>query len=38
MKATNGKVNSIEQLVMFYCERETYRIQNFDLQVENLDS
>jgi hypothetical protein len=37
-KGTNGRVNSIESLMMLYCERETYRIQNFDANVEQIDS
>ena len=36
-KSTNNRVNSIEQLVMLYCERETYNIQNFPEQVDDID-
>jgi len=32
-KGTKGRVNSIEQLVMLFCERETYKIQNFPESV-----
>jgi len=32
-KGTGGRVTNIEQLVMMFCERETYRIQNFDANV-----
>lgn len=36
-KGTNGRVNNIETLVMLFCERETYRIQNFDANVYQID-
>jgi hypothetical protein len=36
-KGTNGRVINIEQLMMLYCERETYRIQNFDANVDQID-
>jgi len=37
-KGTGGRVNSIEQLVMLYSERETYGIQNFPDCVEKIDA
>lgn len=36
-KGTKGRVNSIEQLVMLYCERETYKIQNIPDFVSKID-
>ena len=36
-KGTAGRVNSIEQLVMLFCERETYTIQNFPDCIERID-
>lgn len=36
-KGTGGRVNSIEQLVMLFSERETYKIQNFPDCVEKID-
>jgi hypothetical protein len=37
-KGTAGRVTNIDQLVMLYCERETYRIQNFDANVDQIDT
>lgn len=37
-KGTQGRVTNIQTLVMVFCERETYRIQNFDANVYQIDS
>ncbi|CDW85033.1 UNKNOWN [Stylonychia lemnae] len=37
-KGTKGRANTIEQLVLLYCERETYKIQNFPDQVQKIDN
>lgn len=37
-KKTSGRVNSIEDLVMLYCERQTYEMQKFEDSVQKIDN
>ena len=37
-KSTDNKINTIEDLVFLYVEKETYKIQKLDDQVVKIDN